>query len=343
MGTNKLMVLSILLVFLIVGSAFGDTPEAKLKKSMWEDTRRVDEFEAYVLLLPKLESGAILNFPEYKLWQKNKPIKDPDRKNNLNKVLTKYSGSQFADDAALLMARSYLLIDNAPEMAIRELYKVIKKFPEANFIAEDRIWLDTIPYFLQVNKDGSLSARPPQEYQGNKRFMYLRYLDDNPHKTVDEARYWIAESILSSDLKNDRFDEAVENLKLVINKYKAPDKIRTLKDLNGLKELSEKTNTYNWIDRAEIRCHERLVLAYMEAEDYVNAAKEASEFLELYSGHPKTNGMYYYAGQSNESLQQWDKAIEYYSKFLNYTQNLELREKLGNKLKILQSKKEGGN
>ena len=316
------------IIFISAGASFSfaKNTSQKEKKSVWEDKRRVEDFKVYMLLIKSKSTGNFL--PEYMQWEDKKPLKDPVRETNLKKLLRKYPNSQFADDAALLLARAKLFYHNDPEGAIKGLYKVIKDYPKGDWIAEDRVWLDSIPMFARGHRDGTRSPREPRAYQPYKRFVYFRYLEANPHKTVDEARYWIAKVILSTDLKKTRFDEAVSNLKLVVDKYNTPEKKRTVKDMNALSKLPEETIKLNWIDRAEIRCHERLILAYMEAKDYVNAAKEADIFLERYHGHPRTKGMYYYAGQSNEALEQWSKAIEYYRVYLKNKIGQKLREDL---------------
>ncbi|MFC1781903.1 tol-pal system YbgF family protein [Planctomycetota bacterium] len=317
---NKTLLLSLLVI--ISSRAIGQASNLQ-QLSKWEDQRRVDDFPIYSLLVKSQGAG---NFaPEPEQWEMKGKLTDPEREPALQKILKEYPDSEYADDAALLLARAKLFYHNDANAAVDDLYKVISDYPDGNWISEDRIWLEMIPGIVHIDNNGQIVPRNPIKVRSGAKFSYFDYLEKEPHKTADEAKYWIAKIILSTNLKSSRYEEVITNLQEVVEKYTDPNLNRRAKDANAIGQF--KDMPFPELMRAEQKCQHLLIKAYLDEKDYVNAATNAESYLSIYEGHPACEEVHMMAGEAFEALQQWDKAASHYEEFLS-------RENLGNATRI---------
>ncbi len=310
------------------------------KLSKWEDERMLNDFNIWSLLVKKGGYGS--GIPESQQWRSGRTLTDTEREPALEKILKDYPKSDYADDAALLLARAKLLYHKDASGAIKDLYKVISDYPNGNWIAEDGIWLQVIPVISYIDRDGKRLPRTPLEERPTgltgKMFVYLEYLEKEPHKTADEAKYWIAKIILSTDLKDTRYEEAIRNLQEVVEKYKNPDLKRSAKDFAAIGNF--KDPFFSGLMRAEQKCQHLLIKAYLAKKEYSKAADNAEDYLSVYEGHSACEEIEMSAGEAYEALQQWDKAAFHYEKFLSFPRLAnETRDKYEQKLSQMKNKR----
>jgi len=213
-------------------------------------------------------------------------LTDPKREPGLREMLEKHPDSGYADDTALLLARAKLFYHNDPEGAIRELYKVIEDYPNGHWIAEDRVWLD---YIAPTALSGKVPERgrgwgtlPPKAEGGYawELITYFEYLEDDPHLTVDVAKYWIAHIIISKGLSK-RFPEAERNFKEVIEAHR--NEGRTAKDREAAKQPNASIISRIW--RIERKCHQELIRFYARTGRGAKARSALEDYSSLYDGH----------------------------------------------------------
>ena len=281
--------------------------------SQWEDGRHLSDGAIWSLLVKK--NGYGNSGPEWLHWE-GKPLEDSTRKSALEKLLAQYPSSEYADDAALLLARAKLFYDNDPVGAVEELYQVIKDYPNGEWIAEDQIWLFIMPSMVKFDTEGEVELKYP--YKGaidDVCSKYLIYLESHPHLTVDEARYWIAFIILKTDLRESRYLEAIQILQEVINKYKQPQFKRGTQE-NELWN-SVKNRSYDRMMRVEMRCYYLLVSASFEQRDYARVVEAGEECLAVNKQKELNFYMHSRLGDAYAELQQWGKAALHYEELFN--------------------------
>jgi len=315
MKTRRILFVSLIILFACGYKMYAVAAENQVL-SRWEDKRRLENWPIYSLLI---KSGGYGNgIPEPQQWETYGILKDPEREPKLREVLEKYPNSEYADDAALLLARAELFYHGDPNAAIEKLYKVISKYPDGDWIAEDRVWLTIISEITKLGKDGQLHPREPRKKRPGgelgESFVYLNYLEKEPHNTADEAKYWIAKIILKIDLRGSRYQEAVRNLKEVVEKHRFQN--RASKDLVAAGTL--KCALLKLLVRTEHKCHLLLIKAYFDKEDYVNVTTTAEDFLSINNGHPTCQDVHRLAGEAYESLEKWREAALHYNKYLSY-------------------------
>ena len=302
--------------------------------SRWQDERCLEDGDIWVKLIK--DGGYGPRGPEWSQWY-GKPLVDPQRKASLKELLAKYPNSDYADDAALLLARAKCFYDNDPAGAVKGLYQVIQDCPNGNWIAEDPVWLRIVPsYMTTMDKEGHRILCQP--YNGHKGYTpnysyskYLIYLESHPHRTVDESKYWIAKIILMTDLKETRYQEAIGILEDVINKYKQPQFKRSAQDAEVWDSV--KMVSYDRINRIEMRCHCLLVSDSVEHKDYAKVVEAGEDFLKIYNEKGYVEYMHRVIGDAYTEQGKWDKAASHYERFLeSYKRKnrrvLEYQEKL---------------
>lgn len=301
-----------LTVFIVGCGAIKAYGEDSLIGSSWY-ARHLDEWPIFSLLIKSGGYGS--GIPEPSQWESERPLKDPDREPALRKLLEEYPDTEYADDAALLLARAKLFYYNDPNSAIEALYKVIQDYPNGNWIAENEQWLLEIPDMLLKDKDGKwrpYATKVEDIPDRTKSSPYLNYYEQAPNKTADEARYWIAMTILSTDLKNTRYNEAIQIMEGVIQKYRSNR--RVVEDLTKIE-----TEPFNVIPkRTEFKCHLLLLKVYREGKKYLDLASTAEDFISLYEGHPACLEAHRNAGEAYEALERWDKAAFHYEAYVNH-------------------------
>jgi len=230
----------------------------------------------------------------------------------LQEAIRKYPNSPYVDDAALLLARASFLygtdtvkgigvtvVDpdgnehSAPraffvyghdaETAIAGLYDVIKKHPNADWVAEDPIMLRDIAVLMNTFKRRGKAALS----EGTTEYMhevmsYMEYVSEHPNRTSDEAKLCIA-WIIFKTRKEQRYQEAEDLLRSVIARYR--DAARTQVDLEAAKHLKNKL-IETVLPRTEREASD-LLIALLEKQGKNAAAVEAAEeYARLYKGHP---------------------------------------------------------
>ncbi len=160
MRTKRILFSSIMILIFCGHVTFVAADEIQ-ESSRWEDERRLEDWPVYSLLI---KSGGYGNgLPEPEQWKIHGTLKDSEREPMLREVLEKYPNSEYADDAALLLARAELFYHANPNGAIEKLYKVISDYPSGDWIAEDREWLMIIPEMMKLDKDGQRHPRKPRK------------------------------------------------------------------------------------------------------------------------------------------------------------------------------------
>jgi len=289
------------------------------------DERHAQDYQMYRLLIKEGCCGARPSEGEYAGG--NIPLKDRKREPALREVLAKYPDSEYADDAALLLARAKFLYHEDAEGAIEELYKVIAKYPDGDWIAEDPTWLQVIALRKpKTHRDPNdrlehtdlFGYLEPREKGGPgwPVIAYFEYLEANPNKTADEAKYWIARIILWAELE-DRYDEAVRNLREVVEAHRKYN--RSAKDVAAVTRFPQDRYLRRAIldHRTEVKCHARLFETYMRWEDYAKAKETAEDFLSLHDGHPRCEYAHRTAAEACTRLGEFDEAIAHYENILN--------------------------
>jgi tetratricopeptide (TPR) repeat protein len=177
----------------------------------------------------------------------------PQRKSALNKILNEYPTSQWADDAALILAYNKLAMEGDANEAIKDLRAVIEKYPQANTIVStdgaifDDVWLKSQGVLVYFNPDDSIQlsmpfGKNPVLSQQNKEILaYFDHLEKYPVYTKDVARIYI--SNIYGSQKN--YKEAAQELEIFFTntlqmmKALQADRI-AVKDANGflIRELS---------------------------------------------------------------------------------------------------------
>lgn len=316
----------------------------KDKMELRWDQQRIRDYPIYRLLLKKRAVGS--GMPEQMQWamakEQGKPFVDPQREKDLAELLSRYPHSEYADDAALLLARARFFYHDDAKGAIEDLYKVISKYPKGTWIAEDILflehamisnvtkagnprnggWFGRVPSLQDIEKMPTGQRRDVAMEQWamvQGRQTYFEHWEKNPNLTSEEARYWIAKIILYAGFK-DRYNEAINNLQNVVKAHRA-DKRAEIDFLEGKKQNGQLI--WSKLLRTERTCHVELIDLYMKMRDFSEAKQSAEEYLSLYKDHATCYEVHRKAGEAYEALENWSKAALHYEKFLT-------RPKLGN-------------
>lgn len=270
------------------------------------DQQRIRDYPTYRWLLKARASGA--GMPEVTQWEhvraQGGDFADPHRQENLRRILEDHPESEYADDAALLLARAKFLYDNDAAGAIRDLYAVVERYPNGTWIAEDRLFLQ---YAMISNvtrrgeqRDGwheNLVSREQieqMEGQGKQDWLrtwqlvqehltYFEHWEEHPNLTADEARYWIAWIIMEANLQN-RYNEAEGVLGQIIEVRR--EQRRTQMDFQAAQQAEYGDGINQFMHRTERRSH-RLLIDLLLKQDMVDAARVAAQdYARLHEGHP---------------------------------------------------------
>jgi len=277
------------------------------------DQQRIQDYPIYKLLSKERSLGN--GVPEAMQWElakeEGKRFVDEKREANLAALLKEYPNSDYADDAALLLARCKYLYHGDVDGAIKGLYEVIQKYTKvtkSSWIAEDdqfRQWA----MFSNVRKDGSPSSgwfpaelteeqiaaipkgksrdewEPGYTYR-QEVLAYFEYWTEHPNWTEDEARYWIAWIIMQAGVK-ERMGEAEKVLRQVIDSYRTEPRTKIDKDAAKQRPYGEGITKY--MERTELRAH-WLLMELLQKEGKLDAVKaEATDYVKLHEGHDSVN------------------------------------------------------
>jgi tetratricopeptide (TPR) repeat protein len=315
----------------------------KAKKELRWDQLRIRDYPIYNLFVKARSAGAGSGTEpvQWKFAKRDgKPFVDPYRKKNLKKLLSLYPDTEYADDAVMLLARAKFFYDNDAKGAIKDLYKVISKYPKDDWIAEDPQFLEHamisslkrgktkngeprtngwfgryVPSLQEIEKMPESPHRKNTislAIRHHEKLTYFKHLDEYPNLTADEARYWIAKIIIYAKL-TDRYDEAISNLQKVVNAHKVDKRAEI--DLFE----SKKTNgrlIWERFPRTERKSHVEIIDLYMKMQDFSKAKEAAEDYISLHKGHVSVYNVHLKAGQAYEFLGDWDKVAEHFEKLL---------------------------
>lgn len=152
----------------------------------------------------------------------------PQRKASLQAIVDEYPNSQYADDAAVILACGRYDIEKDAEGAIVALNQVIKNFPDGRSILEpiwaaplgcrfDWTWTRAMRSFSNLSeyrntRKRSVDDRAPHIVKGElDALAYFNHLTEFPVYTRDIVRLYISTILRTLD----RFDEAALELEKV--------------------------------------------------------------------------------------------------------------------------------
>ena len=196
----------------------------------------------------------------------------------LQKSIRDFPKSPFADDAALLLARSDFIYKNDPDKAVAELYKVIQDYPDGTWIAEDPVILEDVAV-LNLNYGNERMAKALESEPMREKVAYLDYLAKNPNRTVDEAKLTIAWVIWRTQ-NTKRFEETAGLLRQVIADHANPSRAKADRDAaEKLQNNLLKTN----LERPERRAYQFLIRILVKSGKVDEAKKLSDDFFEIYN------------------------------------------------------------
>lgn len=185
---------------------------------------------------------------EAKVWKKllthyskeNRTIYWIEREQSLNIVLNEFPKSQWADDAALLIAGEKVIEDHDWDKAIITLREIMKKYPDESTIINNwdayngcqisKAWLMWAPCLVILNEDASIKTAFPFNKDGKMDMLekealaYFEHLEKYPQRTRDVAQYMIALMLQQKGKTN----EAILELEILLSNYPDLSKIRTI-------------------------------------------------------------------------------------------------------------------
>lgn len=276
------------------------TTAASSQSSLRWDQRYLRDYHIYKLFLThgfNVEgSRVMMSEPDAWLFARNakkqKALKDDQREGNLKQLLAEYPNSDYAGDAALLLARAKFIYHQDADGAIKDLYKVSENYPESHWVAEDRAFLEwaTIWDIKRADAAGTkwvprtswFGDESPKEHRGTawEVLTYFSYLDEHPNLTADEALYWIGWIIVEGQV-SDRYDEARRNFEKVIAKYRTQR--RAQGDVTAAEQMTDPL--LRDIARTEMKSYLlllRLLEIQNKREEFVKAC---ADFSEVFQGH----------------------------------------------------------
>jgi tetratricopeptide (TPR) repeat protein len=168
---------------------------------------------------------------ERKIWKeirlyysRNPAERWPERKNRLQKIINQFPTSQWADDAALMLAGGQAAVDGNTESAIAALRQVMESYPSEHTIVVgwrtymgcklDYMWmLETVP-LLSRPRSRPIRVDVPPSGQKREILAYFEHLEKYPRRTVDVAQLMIAQMLSSQgDVKG-----AIAELETIIDR-----------------------------------------------------------------------------------------------------------------------------
>jgi len=263
------------------------------------DKKYLKDYYIYKLLLKNrfVVGNTLSNSLEPGAWNFARDIKQNvtkgDREDNLRKLLADHGDSAYAGDAALLLARAKFIYHADADGAIKELKKVAEKYPDAHWVAEDRMFTEwaLIPDIKRKDPAGKewiprtswFNDESPKEKAGRtwEILSYFSHLNQHPNFTVDEAHYWIAWIIIEGKIK-DRYAEAEEHLNAIITKYK--DEKRVQKDVAASKALNNPEILR--LERTEMKSYILLLQHYEREGQNDKFLKGVADYAKMFQDHP---------------------------------------------------------
>jgi hypothetical protein len=253
------------------------------------DIRLAKDRAVFLLLFE--ERGLRGGESETARWIRSGTLNDPDRIERLTRLLREHPNSDFADDAAFLLARAKLYYENDPDAAIEALYKVVKDYPDGAYVAGDPIFLQAVvrrgtrSVGDVVRIDALRSGGPSGEK--TPEFRYLEYLWQHPNLTADQARITIA-WILSRQ-RRDRLAEAERLLREVVDSHR--DQGRTQADLEAGAAAGFRELVRSGLVRSERLAHHHLIDLLVSQGKLDEGRREVEAYKRLHAGHPSADGI----------------------------------------------------
>ena len=177
-------VYSILLTFVVEFTSMSNFAHGQETRSQRWDLRMEAEIEIW---------------KEIRLYYSFSPADWPDRKKRLQKIINQFPTSQWADDAALMLAGGQAAVDGNTESGITALRQVMENYPSERTIvvgwnpyrgcALEHLWLmATVPILSRS-----------RSYQSGAHWLeiiaYFDHLEKYPRRTVDVAQFMVAQML----------------------------------------------------------------------------------------------------------------------------------------------------
>ena len=189
---------SILFLTIIKASCLYSQQESK--DSVQWDHRMINEADIWYNLLDKYY------YADHSLYW-------PSRKQSISKVIVQFPNSQWADDAALMMACDQAVQENNLEDGISALRQVITDYPTASTIISgwdpqsggriSNAWLMWAPPLVSYKQDTTIAVTFPfdKNYRisilEREALAYFAHLEEHPNLTKDVAGYIIASMLFT--------------------------------------------------------------------------------------------------------------------------------------------------
>jgi tetratricopeptide (TPR) repeat protein len=218
----------------------------------------------------------------------------PERKAALEKIVSEFADSRWADDAALILACGKASFENESAGAIAALEEVISRYPDGQTIVahwypeggcrfDDR-WLTWQGGLVFHNPDGTIRTAKPFNRDGEichleqEALAYFGHLKRYPRATKVMAQLFISE-ILSQ--KGDRAGATAVLEKIVAN---SASYIAAMSDADRV--AASQPDGYHirsLVRRPEYRAHLSLIGCYEKQDEVDKAVKMADKLLSLCS------------------------------------------------------------
>ncbi len=143
----------------------------------------------------------------------------PEKKSALEQITDKWPDSQWADDAALMLAGGKAAFEDDPNGAIDDSRQIIRMYPDDNTVVVqwapqqgsvlDPTWVHYARALVLLNPEGTIRKSYPFSSPGRLSFSekeqlaYFEHLDKYPRKTATVAKLIIAQIYAyNNDLKH---------------------------------------------------------------------------------------------------------------------------------------------
>ena len=168
---------------------------------------------------------------ERKIWKeirlyysRNPAERWPERKSRLEKIINQFPASQWADDAALMLAGGQATVDGNTESAIAALRQVMESYPSEHTIVVgwrtymgcklDYMWMLETGPLLSGPRSRPIRVDVPPSGQMREILAYFEHLEKYPRRTIDIAQLMIAQMLSSQgDVKG-----AIAELETIIDR-----------------------------------------------------------------------------------------------------------------------------
>ena len=256
-----------------------------------------------------------------------------ERQAAFNKVITDYSNSNWADDAALMLVGERAVIENNIDDAITDLREIILNYSTESTIVTgwdytrgceiSEAWLMYAPSLVLINKNDSVIARPYNRdgrisIVEHEQLAYFNHLENYPQLTKDVAHYIIALMLK----RNNDIDGAINELEILLSAYPDLSVIRNI-DYSAYQQqygyligsVPPYDNSPIW--RVQYSASVLLINLYIQQNNIKDATKIADKlsvqvtYDGWYWGLNRYLGDFYAKNNSvNKAILEYDRAIQ---------------------------------